>query len=402
MVKKILYVHHGKGLGGAPLSLLYLIKNLDHNKFKPIVLFLYDSEIIDLYKKNNIEVVGPILEHDFAHTKIWWYKWYHPHHLLKATFSLIKTIFFKAPSLYIKIKPDIIHLNTSSLIGFAIAAKKFKIPVICHIREPLSEGYFGIRKQFIQKIIQKYSKVIVPISFNDAGPWRNSNKIRILHNAVDDTIFSTKNITEQTIQNFLLKHNLNASCPKILFLGGLSKEKGTHVIFDVFSKIIKKIPDAKLIVCGYFDLNQTDSKIEKLYPRNIFKTKVLHLYEKIKQSLVILGPTTDIPLIMSVSDILVFPATVGHFARPIIEAGFMKKPTIGSDLPGIDELIINKKTGFLINPNDSKKWEHTLIKILQDKELSNLIGNNAFKHCSENFGMKDYIKKIENIYKEST
>ena len=58
--KKILYIHHGKGLGGAPLSLLYLIQALDKTKYHPVVLFLYDSEVVDLFKSKGIEVVDPI------------------------------------------------------------------------------------------------------------------------------------------------------------------------------------------------------------------------------------------------------------------------------------------------------------------------------------------------------
>ena len=46
--KKILYIHHGKGIGGAPLSLLYLIESLDKQKYHPIVLFLHYSEVVDL------------------------------------------------------------------------------------------------------------------------------------------------------------------------------------------------------------------------------------------------------------------------------------------------------------------------------------------------------------------
>ena len=81
-MKKILYIHHGKGLGGAPLSLLYLIQGLDKTKFNPVVLFLQDSEVIDLYRSKGIKAIGPLNIFDFSHTKILWYKWYHIHRFL--------------------------------------------------------------------------------------------------------------------------------------------------------------------------------------------------------------------------------------------------------------------------------------------------------------------------------
>ncbi|GEM_PF-6522728 len=39
-MKHILYIHHGGGLGGAPLSLLYLLQQLDRSRYEPIVLTL--------------------------------------------------------------------------------------------------------------------------------------------------------------------------------------------------------------------------------------------------------------------------------------------------------------------------------------------------------------------------
>ncbi len=58
----------------------------------------------------------------------------------------------------------------------------------------------------------------------------------------------------------------------------------------------------------------------------------------------------DIPSIINSSDIIVFPSVVPHFARSIIEAGAMAKPSIASNIGGPDELIINGETGLLVPP----------------------------------------------------
>jgi len=135
MRKKILYIHHGQGLGGAPLSLLYLVEGLDKSLYHPIVLFLKDSEVVELYKSRGIEVVGPLNLSDFAHTKIWWYRAQSFHHLVKAIKDHIKTVKIIAPYWLNKIKPDIVHLNTSSLLAWGKAAYRSGIPVAWHVRE---------------------------------------------------------------------------------------------------------------------------------------------------------------------------------------------------------------------------------------------------------------------------
>ena len=51
---KILYVHHGTGWGGAPISMLNVLNQLDKSQFEPHVLLLKDSIVKDRLAENNI------------------------------------------------------------------------------------------------------------------------------------------------------------------------------------------------------------------------------------------------------------------------------------------------------------------------------------------------------------
>ncbi len=334
---KILYIHHGKGIGGAPLSLLYLIQNLDKEKYHPVVLFLHDSDAMQLYKSMGIEVFGPANLEDFPHTKIRWYRFYHLHLFLKTCFDYFRTTFFYAKFWLEKIQPDIVHLNTSSLIAWAKVARKENIPVIFHVREPLASGYLGLRKLFIRLHVAKYSNFILPICKNDAKPWKRNSKVQIVYNAVDGSIFDKKIKREGFLQD----------SPQILFLGGLSQEKGTLEIFEIFKKLLNILPEAKLLVAGYFDLDlKSDVSLKKFLPSQRYKIKVKKTLDQIKDSVILLGPIKDVPQIMAASDAVVFPATVGHFARPIIEAGFMGKPVVGNDAPLLHHRTNEEPFGF--------------------------------------------------------
>lgn len=393
--KRILYIHHGKGLGGAPLSLLYLIKALDTTKFEPIVLFLHNSEAIDLFKSNGINVVGVVNLYDFSHTKVWWFKWYHFPYLWRAAKDSAKTLLFAADRWLEKIRPDAIHLNTSSLIAWGKVAHKKGIPVIWHIREPLAEGYFGLRKKLIQSCVQKYSNTIVPICKNDAQPWQNCIKTHVVYNAADTNKFNFK----ISPNGFLKQYDLDKNDPKILFLGGLSYEKGTDVILNIFELIIQKMPQTKLLMAGYFDRNlKATPLLKRLFPAYSFKKNNLELYHKLKSNIVLLGATHQIPEAMAATNVVVFPANFGHFARPIIEAGFMKKPVIASDFPPLDELVIDGKTGFLINPKNIEEWAKKLIWLLRNKELNKKMGEAGYNFCIENFTLENQVKIIETIY----
>ena len=392
--KKILYIHHGKGLGGAPLSLLLLINALDKEKYQPVVLFLHYSQVVELYKQNNIEIVGIVNRYDFSHTKVWWFRWYHLPYFLRSAWDTFRTEQLVAGYWLDKIKPDLVHLNTSSLIAWGKVASKKNIPVIWHVREPLADGYFGFRKWIIKKCVAKYSSKILPICKHDALPWKDNPKTCVIYNAVDPKKFDFNITTRDAVYH-------HYSSPQILFLGGLSQEKGTLVIFKAFEKVLQQLPEAKLLVASYFDLdlNKT-SYLKKLFPAYKFKVEVANILEKIKKSVVLLGPVQDIPQAMAASDLIVFPATVGHFARPIIEAGFMKKPVIASALAPLDELVVNNQTGYLVDPNDINAWTDKLLLLLTDKDLNKKMGDAGYNFCIQHFTVNAQKKFIENIYEQ--
>jgi hypothetical protein len=53
--RRVLYVHPCAGMGGAPLSLLYLIEHLDRTRYTPEVLFLgAPGEEVELYRSRGI------------------------------------------------------------------------------------------------------------------------------------------------------------------------------------------------------------------------------------------------------------------------------------------------------------------------------------------------------------
>lgn len=393
--KRILYIHHGKGLGGAPLSLLYLIQALDKTKIEPVVLFLHNSEVVDLYKANGIEVAGIVNLYDFSHTKVWWFKWYHFPYLWRSAWDSAKTLMFAADHWLEKTKPDVVHLNTSSLIAWGKVAHKKNIPVIWHIREPLADGYFGLRKKFIQSCVKKYASAIVPICKNDAKPWKDCTKTLVVYNAVDTKKFNFKTSAKE----FLAQHKLFANEPKILFLGGLSIEKGTDTILKAFELVLQKIPHVKLLIAGYFDTNlKSTPTLKRLFPAYKFKKDNLKLYNKLKNNIVLLGATQHIPEAMAASSVIVFPANFGHFARPIIEAGFMKKPVIASNFPPLDELVIDGKTGFLVDSQNIPEWAKKLTWLLGNHELNKKMGEAGYVFCNNNFTLENQIKIIESIY----
>lgn len=404
--KNILYIHHGKGIGGAPLSLLYLIRALDRTKYNPMVLFLYNSDVVDLYKNDNIETFIGKGIYDFGHTALVWYS-------LKTFPLLILQLLRFIPSIIFTYKflkshdIDIVHLNTSSLVASAIAAKIAGCKIVWHVREPLHPGYFGIRNYLIKKSIDKLSDKTIPICKDNADRLIQSPNIKIIYNFVDFKQFD-RNINGD---DFKEKWNIGEKDKVVAMLGGVVKVKGTMEFVKAAKYVKQQIPNVKFLVIGGYPDTNTKKKniiahiigsIKNSVATGKYHKDILNTMKKegLKDTIVFTGTIINIPEAISSMDVLVFPSTEPHFARPIIEAGAMAKPVVASDLGGPDELVVNNMTGILVPPKDPKSLANAIVKILSDDQLAQNMGEQGYSRAKELFDAKKNAFETIQVYDE--
>jgi len=388
--KKILYIHHGWGIGGAPINLLFMIQLLDKKKYYPKIVFLKDSPAVELFTNAGIDcrVIGKFNRY-FSHSVGGFTRWYRADILLLQFISWVYTTFFVAKQIISEENPDIIHLNSSVLSDWAFAAKRRKLPVICHIQEAIGNGYFGIRKHFLRKILNHSVNHFIIISKDNAKRLNLPLKTTVIYNFVDFNYFN---------KNSKLFFQKEKSKKYVLYLGGSLYIKGFDVLVDSLNYL-----DVNIIVlfAGYYptDTNEYSLKrtIKRLYKKHDNCIKNLDKMRNAPNAKEI-GVVTNIPSIISSSDIVVFPATVPHFARPVIEAGAMGKPVVVSDLEGMEEIVKNYKTGFLVKPNDPKELANAINNLCANAELANIFGNNGYIQAKKLFNSRRNSRKIEKVY----
>ena len=109
MKKKILFIHHGKDIGGAALSLLYLIQKI-RPYYKIKVLFLFNSSVIELFKSKNIEYEILNKSHPlFIHSAAGGGSLLNIKKLAKMMVGWVYFALFYAKKILKKENPDIIH-----------------------------------------------------------------------------------------------------------------------------------------------------------------------------------------------------------------------------------------------------------------------------------------------------
>jgi glycosyltransferase involved in cell wall biosynthesis len=388
---RILYVHHGKGIGGAPLSLLFLIRGLDNTRYSPSVLCIHESEASELFRNEGIETFVMESIKDFSHTNVLWYPWWQ---LPKTLYRLlmIPLSYFRARRFLQKHNADLVHLNTSTLSAVALAARNVGSKIVWHIREPLAKGYVGLRRNLIRKVIDTCADVVIPICNYDASQLIASDKIHVVYNFVDFKQFDA-HLTAPEIRAEL---GIAEESRIVLMLGGSNPIKGTEHFVSAAVNLAGQFPDVEFLIAGEIP---EDSYRNKLNGRASYHRRiVLSIPEEYRTRIRFIGVRNDIPKLLSESFCLCFPSTVAHFARPAIEASAMAKPVIASDLGGPKELVRNNITGLLVAPEDSSALAEAMQRLLDSPERAEVMGKEGLAFAKQQFDADANGAEVQKLY----
>jgi len=384
---KILFIHHGAGIGGAPISLRNLILNLNIDKYQCKVLCLRPGSHIKLFEDAGIDtelITAP--KRFFSHTQTGRKQWYYFPYLIPILIEWVYTAFYFAPK-HLKMQDcDIIHLNSHVLSSWAFAAKKRNFKVIMHNREAITKGYLGIRYIILKTLISKYCDFIINISEDNKKRLGLINKSTVIYNFVDIP------------KEYRLTMSNAKDQKKILYLGGSASIKGFDTLVDSL-----KFLDEGIVVQIAGHINKTPNDILQ---RNIVKyikeviTKKNKRIEIIENSsnTEILGVLDNPYPYIDGCDILITPFKIEHFSRPAIEAFAYGKPVIGSDVEGMEEIIDHELNGLLIRKNMPIDLARAINRLCNEPIIAQSFGDNGRKKAIDQFSVKPNIQKIEMIY----
>jgi glycosyltransferase involved in cell wall biosynthesis len=122
----------------------------------------------------------------------------------------------------------------------------------------------------------------------------------------------------------------------------------------------------------------------------------------LKQKVILLGWRTDIPRILSITDVLVLTSLWEGLPIAVLEAMASSKPVITTDTGGITEVIRDGDTGFLTKPRDINAMSEKLIILLRDGRLRQIIGQKAKDSLGLDFSVDNTLNNTQRLYSSLT
>lgn len=218
-----------------------------------------------------------------------------------------------------------------------------------------------------------------------------NNKVKIIHRGVDVNVFNPLLEAKERMIRLTQTMNLPDNKSIILLPGRLTEWKGQLYFMDVLAKVKNK---------NFICLIVGDSKGHEAY-RDRLKEKIKQL--KLEEYVKLENHVSDMTALYMLSDIVVSSSIRGEaFGRVVPEAQAMEKMVVGTAIGGSLETVIDGKTGWLVNPNDTDKFAEIIDMLLNmPLEEKIKIGKTARQHIVDNFTTEKMCEKTVELYEEA-
>ncbi|MGF2618139.1 glycosyltransferase family 4 protein [Rossellomorea vietnamensis] len=169
----------------------------------------------------------------------------------------------------------------------------------------------------------------------------------------------------------------------LLSVGELYPRKNHEVMIKAMARL--KENNIYYVICGNGIL---DKYLYDLAQQNGVEDKIIFA-----------GYRRDIPEIMKVSDIYVFPSMREGLGLAGIEAMASGLPMVTSNINGILDYMEEGKSGFLCPPDNDRAFAEAITKMIVNSKLRDQMGHYNIK-AAQKFDVENVKDEMRKIYKE--
>jgi len=389
---RVLYLHAEREFGGAGQSLKLLLEHLPSSRYQPVVVLPGQGSFATFLKEKGIPVYFEPLMRFPAVTETFFYR-----EARFKTLRLLKEIVFLLLSLQSRRKrwksliqswqPDIIHINSVTLIAEGWALSGSKVPLVWHIHDIFSHRWIG---QWAGNMIPEWANAVIAVS-KAAGARLNASRgnVHVIYNGIDLREWQIQQTGTRTRVRQEL--GLPPDAPCIGFLGRLTAAKGFFDLVQAAPRILAHFPNTHFLIVG-------SEPTKGNWMPSLTRTEVSRL--NLGNYFHFVGQQRNVKDFIEAMDIVALPSWSEGFGYTVVETMAMGKAVVASNATAMPELIVHGETGLLVEPHNPSQLADACLQFLKNKELALSCGKNAVCRVQRFFSADVTARNIENIYQE--
>ena len=208
----------------------------------------------------------------------------------------------------------------------------------------------------------------------------SSDKITIIRNCVDVKRYHQGFDRGKTRAQFGLSDKDLIGIAVATF----KRQKGHVYLIEAASELVKQFPDFHLLFVGDGELK---TEMESL-------VKQLNLDGRIH----FLGTRSDVPALLAASDLFILPSLWEGLPMALIEAMASGLPVVATRVSGTNEVMADEKTGFLVEPGNSRGLVDAIQKVLDDPGGAKVMGLASRSRVEELFSARTQAAEYIDLF----
>ena len=273
---------------------------------------------------------------------------------------------------------DIVHSATPKAgMLTAMAAYLARMPVRLHTftGQPWMEMYGILR--YVAKAGDRVTAALNTQCYADSFSQREFIIAEHVATPVHISVLGAGSLAGVNLQRFnpdkwatrkasvLAELGFNPGTKFITFIGRMTKDKGIVELVTAFKAVYESDIKCVLLLVGPQEADW-----------NTLPTAVRHSIEN-NSNIRCIGYSSEPEKYLAITDIFCLPSYREGFGNVVIEAAAMGVTTVGTDIVGLRDAIVDGETGLLVPSKDHKALASALVAMMSDEQRRKIMGEKA-------------------------
>lgn len=274
-----------------------------------------------------------------------------------------------------------IHRKTRLVVGRHYSDAIYRLPSSVKRRVLKQRALLSIE----QAVNRAATRIIVPSAqaFEILTKWQgiNPEKVDLIPYGFEPEKYVSPPLSD--IHRVREELGLNGRFVLATF-GRLQEEKGHRFLLEAVAQLKKQFPHLLLLLAGEGpERPAIESQIQEAGLQNVVR---------------LLGWRRDAMLLMAAVDAVVQPTLHEAFSQVMVEALWLQKPLIITDVSGAPDIIRDGENGLLVPRGNAIALAHAIARLACDAALRTRIGSMGRTYVEEHLSINKIIHLYEQAY----
>ncbi len=286
-----------------------------------------------------------------------------------------------------RVGADVIYVNGENMLLAPRSGRRCGCPAVVAVRGlrfveigRVGRWYFRLQRRWVHTYVAVSHSV--GWALQDIGV--PSPQVRVVYNGVDVERYRPGSGDPRLASDLGIR-------PDQRVIGAvmyLDPRKGAHHLVEAFGEVAREAPDVVCLIVGAV------TRHDQAYARGLRQAAdAMGVGDRV----IFAGGRQDVPDLLRLMDLVVHPSETESFGRVIAEAMACEKAVVGFDVPAVNELVEDGRTGRLVPPFDHRALSRAIVELLDDPPGRRQMGRAGRAKAAAEYDLRKTIAQTLDI-----